>query len=104
VENAKGGVCLEASYKTAKDAALAAKFRLRKGEVMVETEPCAGAEGLRALRAKGHHTIAQDQSSSAVYGMPAAAAELDAAGEILSLDKIGPRLTNIVARNIRMHG
>jgi len=48
VENAKGGVCLEASYKTAKDAALSAKFRVRKGEVMVETEPCAGAEGLRA--------------------------------------------------------
>jgi len=56
-----------------------------------------GAEGLRALHAKGHHTIAQDRSSSAVYGMPAAAAKLGAATEILSLDKIGPRLTNIVA-------
>ena len=55
-----------------------------------------GAEGLRALRAKGHHTIAQDRSSSAVYGMPAAAAKLGAATEVLSLDKIGPRLTNIV--------
>ena len=28
--------------------------------------------------------------------MPKAAAELDAASEILALDKIGPRLTNIV--------
>jgi two-component system, chemotaxis family, response regulator WspF len=63
-----------------------------------------GAEGLRALRAKGYHTIAQDQSSSAVYGMPAAAAELGAASEILSLDKIGPRLTNIVARQMKVHG
>jgi len=56
-----------------------------------------GAEGLRVLRAKGHHTIAQDRASSVVYGMPAAAAKLGAATEILSLDKIGPRLTNIVA-------
>ena len=50
-----------------------------------------GAEGLRALRARGHHTIAQDRLSSAVYGMPAAAAELGAAAEILALDKIGPQ-------------
>ena len=56
-----------------------------------------GAEGLRALRTSGHHTIAQDRSTSAVYGMPAAAARLGAATEILSLDKIGSKLTNIVA-------
>ena len=62
-----------------------------------------GAEGLRALHAKGHHTIAQDQASSAVYGMPGAAAELRAVTEILSLDKIGPRLTSIVARRIKPH-
>jgi two-component system response regulator WspF len=55
-----------------------------------------GAEGLRALRSRGHHTIAQDRPTSAVYGMPGAAAELHAATEILALDKIGPRLTNIV--------
>jgi two-component system response regulator WspF len=63
-----------------------------------------GAEGLRALRAKGYHTIAQDQASSAVYGMPAAAAELGAATEVLALDKIGPRLTNIVTRKTKAHG
>jgi chemotaxis response regulator CheB len=55
-----------------------------------------GAEGLKALRDAGHFTIAQDKSSSAVYGMPKAAAELDAAREILALDKIAPRLTNIL--------
>jgi len=62
-----------------------------------------GAEGLRALSASGHHTIAQDQASSAVYGMPKAAAELQAAREILPLDKIGPRLRNIVAEKLRIH-
>jgi chemotaxis response regulator CheB len=63
-----------------------------------------GAEGLRVLHAKGHHTIAQDRPSSAVYGMPGAAAELQAASEILALDKIGPRLTNIVMQNTNAHG
>lgn len=57
-----------------------------------------GAEGLKALRNAGHHTIAQDKGSSAVYGMPKAAAELDAAKEILALDKIAARLTNIVTK------
>jgi len=62
-----------------------------------------GAEGLRILHAEGHHTIAQDQASSAVYGMPKAAVELNAATEILPLDKIGPRLTNIVAQKPKLH-
>ncbi len=54
-----------------------------------------GAAGLRTLRQAGHHTIAQDKNTSAVYGMPQAAAALDAAKEILPLHKIGPRLTKI---------
>jgi two-component system response regulator WspF len=57
-----------------------------------------GAEGLKALREAGHYTIAQDKRTSAVYGMPKAAVELDAAREILALDKIAPRLTNILVR------
>lgn len=57
-----------------------------------------GAEGLKALRDAGHHTIAQDKITSAVYGMPKAAAELNAARDILALDKIAPRLTNIVTK------
>lgn len=51
-----------------------------------------GAEGLLAMRRAGQTTIAQDQASSAVYGMPRAAAELDAAQLVLPLDKIGPML------------
>ena len=42
-----------------------------------------GAQGLKAMRDRGFLTIAQDQASSAVYGMPKAAAALDAAVEIL---------------------
>ena len=55
-----------------------------------------GALGLKMLRDRGHHTIAQDQESSAVYGMPKAAAALEAAVDILSLDRIAPRLIELV--------
>jgi two-component system, chemotaxis family, response regulator WspF len=51
-----------------------------------------GADGLLALRRAAKTTIAQDQASSAVYGMPRAAAELDAAQSILPLEQIGANL------------
>ncbi len=51
-----------------------------------------GALGLQAMRRNGMLTIAQDRATSAVYGMPKAAAELNAAMEILPLDGIAPRL------------
>jgi len=47
-----------------------------------------GAEGLTALRKTGWHTIAQDEETSIVYGMPAAAVELGGAVEFLPLEKI----------------
>jgi len=47
-----------------------------------------GAQGLLAMRNGGFHTIAQDEASCSVYGMPKAAAQLDAAVEILSLEYI----------------
>lgn len=51
-----------------------------------------GAAGLKAMRQRGWHTIAQDQATSAVYGMPKAAIEADAAVEVLPLKDIGPAL------------
>lgn len=56
-----------------------------------------GAAALKALRDKGHYTVAQDAASSAVYGMPKAAAEMQAAVEVLPLDAIAPRLTELVS-------
>jgi two-component system, chemotaxis family, response regulator WspF len=53
-----------------------------------------GAKGLKALRDRGHYTIAQDQATSTVYGMPKAAASLGAAVDILPLDRIAPRLVD----------
>ena len=47
-----------------------------------------GGEGLAALRRAGWHTIVQDEKTSVVYGMPAAAVELGGAVEILPLESI----------------
>ncbi len=47
-----------------------------------------GAQGLKAWRDAGFHTIAQNQATSVVYGMPRAAAAIGAASEILPLEKI----------------
>lgn len=58
-----------------------------------------GAAGLKVLRDHGFHTIAQDAASSAVFGMPKAAAELQAADEILPLNKIAPRLAQLFVHN-----
>jgi two-component system chemotaxis response regulator CheB len=55
-----------------------------------------GAEGLAELAAGGAHTVAQDEATSIVYGMPRVARELEAARDILPLDAIGPHTRRIV--------
>lgn len=47
-----------------------------------------GAKGLKAMRDQGSFTIAQDEKSSVVYGMPQKAAELGGALKIVPLDRI----------------
>ncbi|MCY1303868.1 Chemotaxis response regulator protein-glutamate methylesterase [compost metagenome] len=51
-----------------------------------------GARGLLAIRASGGYTVAQDEASCVVYGMPREAAEIGAAEEVLPLAEIGPAL------------
>ncbi len=52
-----------------------------------------GASGLLEMRRAGAFTIAQDQATSIVYGMPAQAVALNAATRVLPLSEIGPALT-----------
>jgi two-component system, chemotaxis family, response regulator WspF len=59
-----------------------------------------GAAGLLALRSAGALTIAQDEQSSTVYGMPKAARQLDAAAKILPLDQIGAAIAAAVEQFI----
>ncbi|MFT8370984.1 MULTISPECIES: protein-glutamate methylesterase/protein-glutamine glutaminase [Acetobacter] len=47
-----------------------------------------GAEGLLAMRQAGAFTIAQDKTSSVVYGMPRVAAEIGAACQVVPLRQI----------------
>jgi len=51
-----------------------------------------GAMGMKALKANGAHTIAQDQETCVVYGMPRAAAELGVVDEVLPLPQIARAL------------
>ena len=51
-----------------------------------------GAEGLLSLFKAGALTIAQDEASSVVWGMPKAAIDLGAAGEVLPLDRMAGRI------------
>ena len=57
-----------------------------------------GAQGLKLMRQQGFLTIAQDQQSSSVYGMPKAAAAIDAAVEIRPLGNIASRLQEVFGK------
>ena len=55
-----------------------------------------GARGLLACREAGWHTIAQDEKTSVLYGMPRAAREIGAAVEVLPLEEIAPSVARRV--------
>lgn len=55
-----------------------------------------GASGLRAIRQAGGQTIAQDEASCVVYGMPREAVLLDAAKYVLPLPEIGTQVTQLL--------
>jgi chemotaxis response regulator CheB len=57
-----------------------------------------GAQGLLELRRAGWHTIAQDQRTSVVYGMPHAASQLGAAVEILPMEEIAAAAAQRISR------
>jgi two-component system chemotaxis response regulator CheB len=57
-----------------------------------------GARGLLEMKQAGAATIAQDEASSVVFGMPRAAIELGAADQVASLDDIPKRILELVAR------
>jgi two-component system chemotaxis response regulator CheB len=54
-----------------------------------------GAAGMGELAAAGAHTIAQDERSSVVWGMPRAAIVVGAAREVLDLAAVGGRLRQL---------
>lgn len=57
-----------------------------------------GAAGLKSMHEKGSATIAQDEKSSAVWGMPGSAVRLEAVDAVLPLQDIGEALTELLKR------
>jgi two-component system chemotaxis response regulator CheB len=54
-----------------------------------------GARGLKELRSTGAQTIAQDERTCVVFGMPNEAIKLGAAEQILPLGDIAPAISRL---------
>jgi len=64
-----------------------------------------GARGLLALRRAGWHTLAQDEKSCVVYGMPKAAVELEAVDRVAPIDEMADLVLKwISAKNYQPGG
>lgn len=57
-----------------------------------------GARGMKAMRTAGARTMAQDEASSVVFGMPKVAWELGAAERLVSLDNISATVMNWLSK------
>ena len=60
-----------------------------------------GASGLADLKGAGAITIAEDESTAVVYGMPAAGVALGGVRELLPIQEIAPRVLDLVASRPR---
>ncbi len=60
-----------------------------------------GARGLLAIHRNGGRTLAQDEASCAVFGMPRAAQRLGAVTDLLPLDRIAAAIQRVV-REVRL--
>lgn len=55
-----------------------------------------GAEGLLEMKQEGAKTIAQDERSCIVFGMPKEAIELGAADKVVPLDQVAEKIVRMV--------
>jgi two-component system chemotaxis response regulator CheB len=55
-----------------------------------------GAMGLGMIRDAGGYTIAQDEATSMVFGMPKAAIDMELASEVLPIDRIAERVVSLL--------
>lgn len=85
-------VCGECPSGTVLLQSLAAVYGARALGVILSGMGRDGAEGIKAIHDARGLTIAQDEKTCAIYGMPAAAVELEAVDEILPLPNIAARI------------
>ncbi|NPV01430.1 MAG: chemotaxis response regulator protein-glutamate methylesterase [Brevinematales bacterium] len=57
-----------------------------------------GAKGLLAMKQRGAHTVAQDEKSSIVWGMPKAAIDMGAVDEVIPLDDVPRKIVELSQR------
>ncbi len=57
-----------------------------------------GAFGMKTIKKRGGNTIAQDSSSSVIYGMPKAAVDLHAVDKLLPTEKIPQTIKELVEK------
>ena len=55
-----------------------------------------GLEGMKAIKQRGGKTIAQDEQTSTIFGMPKAVIDAGMADKVLALDKIAAEIVNMI--------
>jgi two-component system, chemotaxis family, protein-glutamate methylesterase/glutaminase len=78
---------------------VAEEFRTNAVGVLMTGMGDDGAEGLGAIKKEGGMTIAQNEESCVVYGMPKAAIERGYAIRVVGLDVMGATLQSVCGRN-----
>ena len=100
-------LCREPAYQGLRPSAnylfhsLATAFGCKSVGIILTGMGDDGVQGLKALRAAGGLTIAQNRESCVVYGMPHQAVALGAAEHILSPDEIVPTLHRLALGQAR---
>ncbi|MCR5834199.1 MAG: chemotaxis response regulator protein-glutamate methylesterase [Selenomonadaceae bacterium] len=76
----------------------AAQFGKDLVSVIMTGMGCDGCEGMKKIKAAGGYSIAQDESTCVVYGMPKAVVDAGLADEIRPLNKIAEAIVEAVKR------
>jgi hypothetical protein len=102
VENTRGSACFEASFKTAKGAEIAGKFRIKRGDVFLQAEPGTGAGKLR-LECPGRFVVLPDFFADDITldatRLPLGAVELPSENFVLHLTGQGEAIAMCVFEN-----
>jgi two-component system chemotaxis response regulator CheB len=78
-------------------ASAAAAFGARLVAVVLTGAGIDGTAGIQEVKRRGGTVLAQDEATSASFGMPGSAIRTHDVDEVLPLEEIGPALTRVVA-------